>query len=114
MQVQRVLFLVGQKRGEQVGPGFYEFEANGSNPASRALFADIDVLVASKYLLKEWVAEASWSVFLLADEGQAWAAEFRRTVKKDALTGLEDAVAWVKEQSHLDRVHKTSTVRVIG
>ena len=40
--------------------------------------------------------------------------EFRRKVKKDALLGLEDAVAWVKEQSYLDLVHKTSTIRVIG
>ena len=27
---------------------------------------------------------------------------------------LEDAVAWVKEQSYLELIHKTSTIRVIG
>jgi hypothetical protein len=31
-----------------------------------------------------------------------------------ALSGLEDAVAWVKEQSYLELMHKTSTIRVIG
>lgn len=114
LELQRVLLLVGQKREEQVGPGFYEFQVNGSNPASAALFADMDALVTTEYLVKDWVPEASWSVFRLSDAGRAWATEFRRKVKKDALTGLEDAVAWVKEQSHLDRVHKTPTVRVIG
>jgi len=116
LELQRVLLLVGQKREEQIGPGFYEFRGNGndSNPASPALFADMDALVAAEYLLKEWVPEAASSVLRLSDAGRAWAMEFRRRVKKEALAGLEDAVAWVREQSHLDRVHKTSTVRVIG
>ena len=114
VELSRVLLLVSQKREEQVGPGFYEFEANGTSFASAALFADVDALVAADYLLKEWVPAASWSVFRPSDAGRAWAAEFRRRVRKEALTGLEDSVAWVTEQSHLDRVHKTSTVRVIG
>ena len=114
VELQRVLLLVGQKREEQVGPGFYQFEVNGSNPASTALFADMDALVAAEYLTKEWIPEAAWSVFRLSEAGQAWAAEFRRKVRKDALAGLEDAVAWVKEQSHINRMHKTSTIRVIA
>jgi hypothetical protein len=114
VQLQRSLFLVGQKREEQVGPGFYEFEANGSGPASTALYVDIDALVTAEYIVKEWVPESSWSAFRLSDAGQASAADFRRKLKKDALSGLEDAVAWVKELSYLDLVHKTSTIRVIG
>lgn len=115
VQLQRSLFLVAQKREEQVGPSFYEFEeVNGSAPASPALYADIDALVAAEYVDKEWVPESSSSVFRLSGTGRARAEEFRRTVKKDALSGLEDAVAWVREQSYLDLVHKTSTIRVIG
>jgi hypothetical protein len=46
--------------------------------------------------------------------GMGVVGNLRRRVKKDALSGLEDAVAWVKEQSYLELIHKTSTIRVIG
>ena len=58
--------------------------------------------------------ELSASIFRLSDTGWALAEELRGKVKKDALPGLEDAVAWVKEQSYLEQMHKTSTIRVIG
>lgn len=48
------------------------------------------------------------------DTGWAWSEDLRRKVRKDALSGLEDSVAWVKEQSYLELIHKTSTIRVIG
>jgi hypothetical protein len=115
VQLQRSLFLVAQKREEQVGAGFYEFEeANGAAPTSPALYADIDALVATAHVVKEWMPELSASVFRLSDTGWALAEELRSKVKKDALPGPEDAVAWVKEQSYLEQMHKTSTIRVIG
>jgi len=114
VQLQRSLFLFGQKREEQVGPGFYEFEPHESGPSSRDVYVDIDALVTAEYVVKEWVPDSSWSAFRLSDAGRARVTEFRRKVKKDALSGLEDAVAWVREQSYLDLVHKTSTIRVIG
>jgi hypothetical protein len=104
---------VAQKREEQVGTGFYEFEeANG--PASPALYAAIDALVATAHVVKEWMPELSVSVFRLSGTGWSLAEELRSKVKKDALPSLEDAVAWVKEQSYLEQMHKTSTIRVIG
>lgn len=113
VQLQRTLFLVCQKREELVGPDFYEFESNGSAPVSLALYADIDALVTAEYIVKEWVPESSCSTIRLSDTGRARAADFRRKMKKEALGGLEDAVAWVKEQSYQEMVHKTSTIRVI-
>ena len=56
----------------------------------------------------------SASMFRLSNTGWAWSEDLRRKVKKNALAGLEDAVAWVKEQSYLELMHKTSTIRVIG
>ena len=113
VQLERSLFLVCQKREEHVGPDFYQFESNGSGPASAALYVDIDALVTAEHIVKEWAPESSCSIFRLSDSGRARAADFRRRIKKEALAGLEDAVAWVKEQSYQEMVHKTSTVRVI-
>lgn len=113
VQLQRSLFLVCQKREELVGPDFYEFESNGSGPVSLALYADIDLLVTAEYIVKEWVPESSCSIFRLSGAGRARVADFRRKMKKEALGSFEDAVAWVKEQSYQEMVHKTSTIRVI-
>lgn len=115
IQLQRSLFLVTQKREEQVGSGFYEFEeTHGSAPMSPTLYEDIDALVATAYVEKAWRPKLSASILRLSDTGWALAEDLRRQVKKDALSGLEDAVAWVKEQSYLELMHKTSTIRVIG
>ena len=106
---------MAQKREEQVGAGFYEFEeANGSAPTSPSLYEDIDALVAAAHIEKEWMPDLSASMLRLSDTGWAWSENLRRKVKKGALSGLEDAVAWVKEQSYLELIHKTSTIRVIG
>lgn len=115
VQLQRSLFLVAQKREEQVGSGVYEFEeAGGSALMSPTLYEDIDALVAAAHIEKEWMPDLSASMFRLSDTGWAWSEDLRRKVKKNALAGLEDAVAWVKEQSYLELMHKTSTIRVIG
>ena len=70
--------------------------------------------VAAAHIEKEWMPELSASMFRLSETGWAWSEDLRRKVKKNALAGLEDAVVWVKEQSYLELMHKTSTIRVIG
>jgi hypothetical protein len=67
------------------------------------------VAAVASLLLPELAA-----AFSLSDEGRTRAEEFRKKAKPDALAGLEDAVAWVKEKSYLDLIHKTSTVRVMA
>jgi hypothetical protein len=102
VQLQRSLFLVAQKRGEQVGAGCYEFEeAGGSAPTSPSLYEDIDALVAAAHVEKEWRPDRSAWMFRRSATGWAWSENLRRKVKKDALSRLEDAAAWVKEQSYL-------------
>ncbi len=107
--------LVGLGRAYAKGTGFYEFEeTHGSAPMSPTLYEDIDALVATAYVEKAWTPKLSASILRLSDTGWSLAEDLRRKVKKDALSGLEDAVAWVKEQSYLELMHKTSTIRVIG
>jgi NitT/TauT family transport system substrate-binding protein len=84
VQLQRSLFLVAQKREEQVGAGFYEFEeADGSAPTSPSLYEDIDALVAAAHIEKEWMPDLSASMFRLSDTGWAWSEDLRRKVKKE-------------------------------
>ena len=83
VQLQRSLFLVAQKREEQVGAGFYEFEeANGSAPTSPSLYEDIDAPVAAAHIEKEWMPDLSASMLRLSDTGWAWSENLRRRSRR--------------------------------
>ena len=114
LQLQGTLFLFGHKRKTHVGPGFYEFEPSDAAPFSKALYEDLDAFVAAGEVVKEYRPECTWSVFRLADPGRTLAKELRSHVKPEASLYLEEAIAWVREQSTLDLVHKTPTIRVVG
>jgi hypothetical protein len=114
IQLQRSLFLLSQKRKTHLGPGFYEFEPGNAWPFSKALYADLDAFVAAGDVVKEYRPECTQSLFRLADPGRTLAEELRPHVKPEAFSYLEEAVAWVTEQSTLDLIHKTPTIRVVG
>jgi hypothetical protein len=114
IQLQRSLFLLSQKRKTHVGPGFYAFEQGDAWPFSKALYEDLDAFVAAGDVVKEYRPEATRSVFRLANAGRSLAEELRPQVKPEAFSYLEEAVAWVTEQSTLDLFHKTPTIRVVG
>ena len=114
VQLQTSLFLLSQKRKTYVEPGFYEFKPSDAGPSSKALYADLDAFVAGGYVVKEYQPECTRSVFRLAGPGRALAEELRPQVKPDASSYLEDAAAWAREQSSLDLIHKTPTIRLAG
>ncbi len=114
VQLQRSLFLVSQKREKHIGPGFYEFELRESGPFSKDLYVDLDALVAAGHVMKKWQPGCPWSVFRSTDISRTWAKELRPKAKKEALSYLEEAVAWVKQQTFYDLAHKTPTIRVVG
>ena len=114
VQLQGSLFLLGLKRRWHVGPDFYEFEPSVAGPFSRALYADLDAFVASEYVAKEYQPESTRSVLRLAEPGRALTKDLWPQVDPDVSSYLEDAAAWVREQSTLDLVLKAPTIRVIG
>jgi hypothetical protein len=114
IQLQRSLFLLSQKRKTHVGPDFYQFESGDAWPFSRALYEDLDAFVAAGDVVKEYRPESTRSVFRLAESGRTLAEELQPRLKPEASSYLEEAVAWVTEQSTLDLFHKTPTIRVVG
>ena len=114
IQLQRSLFLLSQKRKTHVGPEFYQFEPGDAWPFSRALYEDLDAFVAAGDVVKEYRPESTRSIFRLADSGRTLAEELQPRLKPEASSYLEEAVAWVTEQSTLDLFHKTPTIRVVG
>jgi len=114
IQLQRSLFLLSQKRKTHLASGFYQFEPGDAWPFSKALYEDLDAFVAAGDVTKEYRPECTQSFFRLADSGRMLAEELRPHLKAEASSYLEEAVAWVTEQSTLDLAHKTPTIRVVG
>jgi DNA-binding PadR family transcriptional regulator len=122
IQLQQSLFLFQLKREKDSGPDFYQFEPHNygsaakeaEGPFSKALYADLDALVDEGLVSKTWQPGEACSLFRPTEAGQAWVKDLRRQAKKDPLSYLEEAVAWVGQQSAYESVHKTATIRIIG
>ena len=120
--LQQSVFLFSLKREKDLGPDFYEFEPHNygtaakvaEGPFSLALYADLDSLVADGLVAKSWQPGEAWSVFRPTEHANDWIKELRREARKDALSYLEEAVAWVRQLSVYESVHKTASIRVIG
>ena len=122
IQLQQSVFLFSLKRAEDLGPDFYEFEPHNygsaakeaEGPFAKALYADLDALVADGLVAKRWQPGEAWSAFRPTEYAYNWIKDLRREARKDALSYLEEAVAWVRQLSVYESVHKTASIRVIG
>jgi hypothetical protein len=122
IQLQQSVFLFSLKREKDLGPDFYDFEPHNygsavkeaEGPFSKTLYADLDALVADGLVAKSWQPGKAWSAFRPTDHANDWIKELRREAQKDALSYLEEAVAWVRQLSVYESVHKTASIRVIG
>jgi uncharacterized protein YwgA len=104
VQLQKSLFLLGEKRRRYLGPKFYEFEPHNYGPFSKDVYTHATELVADGCLTKEQQPGYSWSVFRATDAGRRVAERLRREAPEEAATYLEQAVEWVKSQSFYDLV----------
>ncbi len=96
IQLQKSLFLLGQKRGQQVGPGYYNFEPHNYGPFSKDIYVDVDDLVTKGLVSKTRQTGYAWSVLRITEVGQKRAAVLRGEAPESALSYLDKAVAWVK------------------
>ncbi len=103
VQLQKSLFLLGEKRKQEVGP-FYEFEPHNYGPFSKDIYAHATALVDNGYLTKEKQPSYSWSIIRITEQGRRAARTLRREAPEEALAYLERAVDWVKGQSFYDLV----------
>jgi len=103
VQLQKSLFLVGQ-REKYVGQEFYEFEPHNYGPFSRDIYVDADRLVAAGHLVKEQQPGYSWSVFRATDAGRLHAEGLRSKAPKEAISFLDQTVAWATKQTFYNLV----------
>jgi len=104
VQLQKSLFLLGEKRLKALGVEFYDFEPHNYGPFSKDIYADATDLVRDGCLTKEKQPDYSWSVFKITREGQKAATKLRTEAPAEPVGYLERAVEWVRSLSFYDLV----------
>src|SRR2546422_2763730 len=74
VQLQKSLFLLGEKGRPFVGRDFYQFVPHNYGPFSAEIYADADLLEASGYIVRQRRPWRSWSTFTITDAGHTRAA----------------------------------------
>jgi DNA-binding PadR family transcriptional regulator len=96
VQVQKSLFLLSKKRGNEVGPEFYSFEPHNYGPFSRDIYDDLDRLDKRGYVVSVRAPSVAWPLYFVTPEGHQRARALRGKAAGTAVSYLERAVRWVK------------------
>jgi uncharacterized protein YwgA len=109
VQLQKSLFLLGQKRKKEVGSGFYRFTPHNYGPFSREIYADVDELVAEAKTAKVDAPGCTWSLFSATTVGTTEAKTIRPQAPKAGAEYIKDVVPWVKRLSFQELVRSIYT-----
>ena len=106
VQLQKTLFLFGERGRRYAGGGFYHFVPHNYGPFASAVYADADSFEREGLVIKIRRRERSWSTFALTETGRRRAAAVQRQVSDEAMAFLNSTVAWVKARSFSDLVEE--------
>jgi uncharacterized phage-associated protein len=95
VQLQKVLFLLGAQKPQDVRQPFFEFRPYNYGPFSADVYRDADAL-EQKGLVRIDRSEPgrSWSVFAASPEGLIRATDLKAGLPSDLATYVERLVAW--------------------
>lgn len=99
IQLQKVLFLLGERRRNAVGAKFYAFEAYNYGPFSREIYADAEKLAAEGLLVIGESAGRRLRRYCLTVTGADRAAELSQLAASNGVAYLAQVVVWVESLS---------------
>jgi hypothetical protein len=104
VQLQKSLFLLGERGRQHVGSAFYKFVPHNYGPFCHQVYTDAAALAADGFISKERRAGNTWASFAITPLGKALAGELRRRLAVGGDQFLDQTVAWVKSLSFHDLV----------
>ena len=102
VQMQKVLFLVGEQAKDQVGDGFYRFIPHNYGPFSVDVCRDIEALGKEGETARIPSHSPSWSSYGITDSGLEKGEEYVRSLAPDVADYLKEVVDWVVKQDFPD------------
>lgn len=100
VQLQKILFILGEEKADRVGRGYYKFRPYNYGPFSADVYQDADILDSMGLVdVDQGTASRSWSTYRATPEGISKADELRARAPSDAVKYLDALVAWAMKLS---------------
>ena|SRR5438552_3244318 len=96
VQLQKSLFLLGQRRKQDVGAGFYHFQPYDYGPFDVTVYTDADRLVEEGLVAIDRSMGRSLRRFSLTADGKVEAERLAATVPDGAVAYLRKVVPWAQ------------------
>ncbi|HTS88698.1 MAG TPA: hypothetical protein VMG41_09420 [Gemmatimonadales bacterium] len=104
VQLQKVLFLLGERKKATVHPGFYRFEPYNYGPFCRQIYNDADLFALTDFISVDYSRGNSLRRYQLTPEGQQAAQHIATRAPQDGLAYLNDVVRWAQSLPFNDLV----------
>lgn len=98
VQLQKSLFLLGRNKPDEVGPGFYDFQAYDYGPFDAAVYRDAEELAREGLVrIDREPLVRSWAEYAATPSGLTRSTDIRAQAPAAAVSYLGEAVAWTRQ-----------------
>ncbi|HEY2964532.1 MAG TPA: hypothetical protein VGJ37_19085 [Pyrinomonadaceae bacterium] len=100
VQLQKVLFLIGQNLPHEVGKAYYNFVPYNYGPFDQHVYSDADSLIHSDLVQSVQVAGRSWAYYTITPQGHSIAQFVRNSELSPKMSQyITTVVKWVQSLS---------------
>lgn len=111
IQLQRSLYLLGERSPELTRSGFYRFETVGSGEFSEQVYTDVDSLSKDGLVSIRFSEQDGGRIYRLTPAGAERAKKLEKHVRPDLIQFLRKTVSWVSTRS-VDQLLRGSIEKV--
>jgi hypothetical protein len=104
VQIQKALFVLSQRRKDDVGGDFYAFRPYHYGPFDAQVYHDADMLVEDGLLTLDLSNGRSMRTYHISPLGEQAAEQIRREVSPYAVEYLQNVVEWTQRLSFSELV----------
>lgn len=99
VQLQKSLFLLGQRLPDEVGPGFYTFEPYNYGPFNKQVYVDAEDLESHGLVALVSHPGGDWRDYVATPRGTKAASDLSKRASPKAVDYLSKLVQWTAERS---------------
>jgi uncharacterized protein YwgA len=105
IQLQKSLFLLGQKMPEAVKADFYNFVPHNFGPFAKDIYGDVESLKNQGLVDEIKRGGQNWPEYRISQTGTQQAEQLRDSIPAPTRDYLDELVKWVESQSFQDLLH---------
>jgi hypothetical protein len=99
VQLQKILFLLGERRRPYVGRNYYNFIPHNFGPFDRLVYVDAERLAAQQFITIDRPSGKRWDEYTATLAGLAVAERVREEAPVAAVTYIDELVTWARNRT---------------